>query len=34
LGARDFVIWDNLATWHHAVNDYDSPRVHRKVVAG
>jgi alpha-ketoglutarate-dependent taurine dioxygenase len=30
----DFVRWDNLATWHYAVNDYDGPRVHRKVIAG
>ena len=21
----DFVLWDNLATWHYAVNDYDGP---------
>lgn len=28
----DFVIWDNLATWHYAVNDYDGPRVDRKVI--
>jgi alpha-ketoglutarate-dependent taurine dioxygenase len=30
----DFVIWDNQATWHYAVNDYDGPRVYRKVIAG
>ena len=30
----DFVIWDNLATWHYAVNDYDGPRVYRKVIGG
>jgi taurine dioxygenase len=30
----DFVIWDNLATWHFAVNDYDGPRVYRKVIGG
>jgi alpha-ketoglutarate-dependent taurine dioxygenase len=30
----DFVIWDNLATWHYAVNDYDGPRAYRKVIAG
>jgi alpha-ketoglutarate-dependent taurine dioxygenase len=30
----DFVLWDNLATWHYAVNDYDGPRVYRKVIAG
>jgi taurine dioxygenase len=30
----DFAIWDNLATWHYAVNDYDGPRVYRKVIAG
>jgi taurine dioxygenase len=32
--AGDFVIWDNLATWHFAVNDYDGPRAYRKVIAG
>ena len=21
----DFVLWDNQATWHYAVNDYDRP---------
>jgi len=30
----DFVIWDNQATWHYAVNDYDGPRAYRKVIAG
>jgi taurine dioxygenase len=30
----DFVLWDNLATWHYAVNDYAGPRVYRKVIAG
>jgi taurine dioxygenase len=30
----DFVLWDNLATWHYAVNDYDGPRRYRKVIAG
>ncbi len=30
----DFVIWDNQATWHYAVNDYDGPRVYRKVIGG
>jgi taurine dioxygenase len=30
----DFVLWDNLATWHYAVNDYDGPRAYRKVIAG
>ena len=30
----DFVLWDNQATWHYAVNDYDGPRVYRKVIAG
>lgn len=30
----DFVIWDNLATWHYAVDDYDGPRVYRKVIGG
>jgi alpha-ketoglutarate-dependent taurine dioxygenase len=30
----DFVLWDNLATWHYAVNDYNGPRVYRKVIAG
>ena len=29
----DFVLWDNLATWHYAVNDYDGPRAYRKVIA-
>jgi alpha-ketoglutarate-dependent taurine dioxygenase len=32
--AGDFVLWDNLATWHYAVNDYDGPRAYRKVIAG
>jgi len=22
------------ATWHYAVNDYDGPRVYRKVIGG
>ncbi len=30
----DFVIWDNLATWHYAVNDYDGPRAYPKVIGG
>ena len=30
----DFVIWDNRATWHYAVNDYDGPRAYRKVIGG
>jgi taurine dioxygenase len=30
----DFVIWDNQATWHYAGNDYDGPRVYRKVIGG
>ena len=30
----DFVLWDNQATWHYAVNDYDGPRVYRKVIGG
>jgi alpha-ketoglutarate-dependent taurine dioxygenase len=30
----DFVIWDNQATWHYAVKDYDGPRVYRKVIGG
>lgn len=30
----DFVLWDNLATWHYAVNDYDGPRQYRKVIGG
>jgi alpha-ketoglutarate-dependent taurine dioxygenase len=30
----DFVIWDNQATWHYVVNDYDGPRVYRKVIGG
>ncbi len=29
----DFVLWDNLASWHYAVNDYDGPRAYRKVIA-
>ncbi|KAA9149317.1 TauD/TfdA family dioxygenase [Amycolatopsis acidicola] len=30
----DFVLWDNLATWHYAVDDYgNGPRVYRKVIA-
>jgi len=28
------VIWDNQATWHYAVTDYDGPRVYRKVIGG
>ncbi len=27
------MIWDNLATWHYAVNDCDGPRAYRKVIA-
>jgi alpha-ketoglutarate-dependent taurine dioxygenase len=30
----DFVIWDNQATWHFAVNDYQGPRAYRKVIGG
>jgi alpha-ketoglutarate-dependent taurine dioxygenase len=30
----DFVIWDNQATWHFAVNDYRGPRAYRKVIGG
>ncbi len=30
----DFVLWDNLATWHYAIDDYgDGPRSYRKVLA-
>jgi taurine dioxygenase len=29
----DFVLWDNLATLHYAVHDYDGPRAYRKVIA-
>jgi alpha-ketoglutarate-dependent sulfate ester dioxygenase len=30
----DFVLWDNLATWHYAVDDYgDGPRAYQKVIA-
>jgi alpha-ketoglutarate-dependent taurine dioxygenase len=29
----DLVLWDNLATLHRAVNDYDGPRAYRKVIA-
>ena len=30
----DFVLWDNQATWHYAVDDYgDAPRAYRKVIA-
>ena len=29
----DFVLWDNQATWHYAVDDYgDAPRAYRKVI--
>jgi alpha-ketoglutarate-dependent taurine dioxygenase len=29
----DFVIWDNQATWHYAIDDYGSgPRAYRKVI--
>ena len=32
--AGDFVLWDNQATWHIAVDDYgDAPRAYRKVIA-
>jgi hypothetical protein len=30
----DFVLWDNQTTWHYAVNEYDGPRVYRKVIGG
>jgi taurine dioxygenase len=30
----DFVLWDNLATWHYDVNDYDGPRAYRRVIGG
>jgi len=30
----DFVIWDNQATWHFAVDDYRGPRAYRKVIGG
>jgi alpha-ketoglutarate-dependent taurine dioxygenase len=30
----DFVIWDNQATWHFAVDDYDGPPAYRKVIGG
>ena len=30
----DFVIWDNQATWHFAVDDYQGPRAYRKVIGG
>jgi alpha-ketoglutarate-dependent taurine dioxygenase len=30
----DFVLWDNRATWHFAIDDYgDGPRAYRKVIA-
>ena len=30
----DFVLWDNLSTWHYAIDDYgDGPRAYRKVLA-
>lgn len=30
----DLVIWDNLATWHYAIDDYgDGPRAYQKVIA-
>jgi taurine dioxygenase len=29
----DFVLWDNRATWHYAVDDYgDGARAYRKVI--
>jgi alpha-ketoglutarate-dependent taurine dioxygenase len=27
------VLWDNLATLHYAVHDYDGTRAYRKVIA-
>jgi len=28
------VLWDDLATWHDAIDDYgDGPRAYRKVIA-
>jgi alpha-ketoglutarate-dependent taurine dioxygenase len=30
----DFVLWDNQATLHYAVNDYHGPRQYRKVIGG
>lgn len=31
--AGDFVLWDNQATWHYAVDDYGTaPRAYRKVI--
>jgi len=30
----DLVLWDNLATWHYAIDDYgDGPRSYQKVIA-
>ncbi|PXW31334.1 UNVERIFIED_CONTAM: taurine dioxygenase [Williamsia faeni] len=32
--AGDFVLWNNLATWHYAIDDYGTqPRRYRKVLA-
>ena len=30
----DFLIWDNQATWHFAVDDYDGPPAYCKVIGG
>jgi taurine dioxygenase len=31
--AGDFVIWDNQATWHYAIDDYGTwPRAYRNVI--
>jgi hypothetical protein len=30
----DFVIRDNQATSHYAVNDHDGPRVYRRMIGG
>jgi Taurine catabolism dioxygenase TauD, TfdA family len=32
--AGDFVVWDNQASWHFAVNDDVGPRAYRKVIGG
>ena len=34
LGSAIRRLAQQRATWHYAINDYDGPRVYRKVIAG